>query len=207
MGRWQPDARGRLGQAAMELYSERGYEQATVAEIADRAGLTARTFFRYFADKREVIFAGSDSLGEQLIAALDEALDAVGPNAASSGAPDRAPAPGTPFAAVVAALGRVAALIGDDREHAQRRQAVIVANAELKERELTKLASWSHALADALGRRGVGEPAASLAAETGVAAFRVAFDRWLDGPAGPTLPATLHETVEQLRTITSASAS
>ena len=171
----------------MELYGERGYEQVTVADIADRAGLTARTFFRYFADKREVLFAGSDALGEQLIVALDAA-----------------PATETSFAAVVAALSAVADVIGGDREYSLRRQAVIVANAELKERELAKLASWSQALAGGLGRRGVAEPAASLAAETGVAVFRVAFERWLGGPAGRTLVDTLHETVDELRAITYA---
>jgi AcrR family transcriptional regulator len=171
----------------MELYAERGYEQATVAEIADRAGLTARTFFRYFADKREVIFAGSDALGEQLIVALDTAA-----------------ATDAPFAAVIAALSVVSDLIGDDREHSRRRQAVIAANAELRERELAKLASWSLALGDGLRRRGVGEPAASLAAETGVAVFRVAFDRWLAGPTGATLAGVLRESADQLRTVTKA---
>jgi AcrR family transcriptional regulator len=187
MGRWQPDARGRLGQAAMELYGERGYEQTTVAEIADRAGLTARTFFRYFTDKREVLFAGSDALGERLLVALDAA-----------------PATDAPFTAVMAALSVVSGLIGDDREHSCRRQAVITANAELKERELAKLATWSAELAGGLRRRGVSEPAASLAAETGVAVFRVAFDRWLAGPDGPTLVATLDDSVEQLRSVTTA---
>src|SRR3954447_15095550 len=91
VARWQPDARGRLGQAAMELYAERGYEQTTVAEIAERAGLTARTFFRYFADKREVLFAGSDLLAERLVAALETA-----------------PASASPLAAVGAALDMVA---------------------------------------------------------------------------------------------------
>ena len=62
MGRWEPDARGRLVKAAMELYGERGFEQTTVAEIAERAGLTERTFFRHFADKREVLFAGAGAL-------------------------------------------------------------------------------------------------------------------------------------------------
>ena len=107
----------------MELYAERGYEQTTVAEIAQRAGLTARTFFRYFADKREVLFAGSEALGEQLDAALAAA-----------------PASATPLAAVAAALGVVAETIGEDRDFSRRRQAVISANAELQERELIKLA-------------------------------------------------------------------
>ncbi|MEO8889863.1 MAG: TetR family transcriptional regulator [Jatrophihabitantaceae bacterium] len=185
MGRWQPDARGRLAQAAMELYAERGYEQATVAEIADRAGLTARTFFRYFADKREVLFAGSDALGEQMMLALTAAA-----------------ATDPPLAAVAAALDVVAELIGADRAYSRRRQAVIVANADLQERELTKLASWSRALADGLRRRGVEEPTASLAAETGVAVFRVAFERWLAGPARRTLVDTLHDSLDQLRTLT-----
>jgi hypothetical protein len=58
MTRWEPNARGRLEQAALALYGERGFENTTVAEIAARAGLTERTFFRHFADKREVLFAG-----------------------------------------------------------------------------------------------------------------------------------------------------
>ena len=172
----------------MELYTERGYEQTTVAEIADRAGLTARTFFRYFTDKREVIFAGSDALGERLLLALDDA-----------------PATDAPFAAVITALSVVSDLIGGDLEHSRRRQTVIDANAELKERELAKLASWSHLLAGGLRRRGVGEPAASLAAETGVAVFRVAFDQWLAGSGETTLVATLHESVDQLRSVTNTS--
>ena len=90
MGRWEPDAIGRLRQAAMELYVERGFEQTTVAEIAERAGLTARTFFRYFADKREVLFAGSLSLQEQLVAALDGVPNSASPMEAVAAALDAA---------------------------------------------------------------------------------------------------------------------
>jgi AcrR family transcriptional regulator len=186
MGRWQPDARGRLGQAAMELYAERGYEQTTVAEIAERAGLTARTFFRYFADKREVVFAGSDAIGDRLVAALDGA-----------------PASATPLGAVAAALGVVAELVGDDHDHSRRRQAIIDANAELQERELIKLASWSTVLAGGLRGRGVDEPAASLAAQTGVAAFRVAFERWVSGRGEQSLADTVRDSFDQLGTILS----
>ena len=125
----------------MELYAERGYEQTTVAEIAERAGLTARTFFRYFADKREVLFSGSELLAERLVAALDAA-----------------PASATPLGAVAAALDVVAELIGDDRDHSRRRQSVIAANAELQERELIKIATWSHALAGGLRGRGSTSP-------------------------------------------------
>src|SRR5664280_457659 len=121
MGRWEPNASGRLREAAMELYIERGFEQTTVAEIAARAGLTARTFFRYFADKREVLFGGSASLQELLVAALE-------------GAPDAA----SPMEAVAAALDEAAAVLGQGREYSRKRQSVIAANAELRERELIK---------------------------------------------------------------------
>src|SRR6478735_2281906 len=145
MGRWQPDARGRLVQAALELYSERGYEQTTVVEIAKRAGLTERTFFRHFADKREVLFWGSNSLQELLVSTLDGT-----------------PASVAPINAVAAALEAASAEIQQGREFSKQRQAVIDANAELQERELIKLATLSAALADSLRRRGVAEPAASL---------------------------------------------
>src|ERR1700709_1243595 len=112
MGRWEADASGRLREAAMELYLERGFEQTTVAEIADRAGLTARTFFRYFADKREVLFGGAVSLQDHLVAALD-------------GAPESA----SPMGAVAAALDVAATMLGRHREYSHQRQLVIDANA------------------------------------------------------------------------------
>lgn len=166
----------------MELYAERGFEQATVAEIAERAGVTARTFFRYYTDKREVLFAGSDALGERLLAALD---------AVPSGEP--------PLAAIATALETVTSDIGGDRTHSRRRQAIIVANAELQERELTKMASWSRLLADGLRRRGVEDVAAGLAAETGVAVFRVTFERWIAASSDVTLTDTLRASFDVLR--------
>ena len=184
MGRWQPGARGRLGQAALELYVERGYDQTTVAEIAERAGVTSRTFFRHFVDKREVLFAGTDAVGVRLV----EALDAV-------------PASAPPMEAVALALDGVATLIGDDHEHSQRRHQIIVANTELHERELAKLAAWSRALADGLRRRGADEPAASLAAEVGVAVFRVAFDLWADGRGDRPFTDVLRESFALLPTV------
>ena len=138
MGRWEPDARGRLEQAALALYGERGFDQTTVAEIARRAGLTERTFFRYFADKREVLFWGAGTLQEFLV-------DAV------ASAPDSA----APIDAVAAALEAAGGLLAERREGARQRQAVIAANAELQERELIKLASLASALAGALRQRSV----------------------------------------------------
>src|SRR5450755_2882522 len=114
MGRWEPGASGRLREAAMEFYIERGFEQTTVAEIAQRAGLTARTFFRYFSDKREVLFAGSAALQEGLVVALENA-----PESASA------------MQAVSAALDAAAATLGEHRDFSRQRQSVIAANAEL----------------------------------------------------------------------------
>ncbi|WP_239081971.1 TetR/AcrR family transcriptional regulator [Streptomyces sp. SID9727] len=163
MGRWEPNARGRLEQAAMELYGERGYEQTTVTEIAKRAGLTERTFFRHYADKREVLFAGSALLRERLVSGL-------------AGAPPSA----SPMEAVAEALQAAAVVFDERHERARQRQRIITANAELQERELVKLASLASAMGEALRARDVSEPAASLAAEAGIAVFKVAFERWID---------------------------
>ncbi|MEV1172486.1 TetR family transcriptional regulator [Nonomuraea sp. NPDC049784] len=185
MGRWEPNARGRLAQAAMELYVERGFEQTTVAEIARRAGLTERTFFRHFADKREVLFGGSRTLQEHLVEAVAEAPDSA-----------------APIDAVAGALEAAGAVLQERREYSQQRQAVIAANAELRERELIKLASLAAALADALRRRGVKEPAASLAAEAGIAVFKIAFERWIGEAAQADLPRLIRESFVELKAVT-----
>jgi AcrR family transcriptional regulator len=185
MGRWEPNARGRLEQAALELYVERGFEQTTVAEIAERAGLTERTFFRYFADKREVLFAGSGTLRDLMVGAL-----AAAPESAA------------PIEAVAAALQTAGALLQERREYSRQRQAVIAANAALQERELIKLASLASALAEALRQRGVGEPAASLTAEAGIAVFKIAFERWHSGAGQPELPQLISEALGELRAVT-----
>lgn len=161
--RWEPDARGRLQRAALDLFVERGFEQTTVTEIAQRAGVTERTFFRYFSDKREVLFSGQDL--------RDTLVDAV------AGAPhDAAPAD-----VMVAALDAAATHFPAARQaHARHRQAVIDANSSLQERELLKLAGLASALADALRARGTESHVASLTGEAAVAVFKVAFARWLD---------------------------
>ncbi|MGX1669017.1 TetR family transcriptional regulator [Streptomyces sp. NPDC055400] len=183
MGRWEPNARGRLANAALELYSERGFEQTTVAEIAKRAGLTERTFFRHYADKREVLFAGSSELEEALVKAV-------------AGVPESA----APIEAVAVGLDTVAEFFADRRDFARRRQAVITATAELQERELIKLASMSAALADTLRRRGVAEPAASLTAEAGVAVFKVGFERWIGAAEEREMSRFMRESLDELRT-------
>ncbi len=184
MGRWAPGAETRLRLAAIELFAERGYEDATVAEIAERAGLTARTFFRYFADKREVLFDGSDTVTERFAAA------------ARSTPPD---AP--PIRVVAAALDEFAALVGQDRGWARRRRAVIDATPELLERELVKLATMSAALAGVLRERGVSDLEAALAAEAGVAVLRTAFEHWTGDEVSASLPDLMRESLTRLQEI------
>jgi AcrR family transcriptional regulator len=184
MPRWEPDSRGRLEQAALALYGERGFENTTVAEIAERAGVTERTFFRYFADKREVLFGGAATLQEIMVSG-------------AIGAPDSA----SPIDAVAAALASVGALLQERHGAARLRQAVIVANTELQERELIKLASLAGALAGALRQRGVAAPAATLTAEAGIAVFRVAFERWVDPSNRQDLPHHMRESLDELKAV------
>ena len=185
MSRWEPNARGRLEQAALDLYVERGFEQTTVAEIAERAGLTERTFFRHFADKREVLFAGAGTLQEFLVSAVADAPESA-----------------APIEAVAAGLEAAGALLQERREYSRQRQAVITANTGLQERELIKLASLATALAVALRKRGVTDPAASLTAEAGIAVFKIAFERWVNAAGQPDLPQLIRESLDDLRAVT-----
>ncbi|HEX4016856.1 MAG TPA: TetR family transcriptional regulator [Frankiaceae bacterium] len=188
MVRWEPNARGRLEQAALELYIERGYEQTTVAEIAKRAGLTERTFFRYFADKREVLFGGSAELQKVLTQKVTEAPETM-----------------TPLDAVADGLAALAPLFEIRGEYPGQRQTVIAANVDLQERELIKLASLAAATAQALRERGVAEPAASLTAEAGIAVFKVAFARWVDRGNKREFGALIQESMDELKAVTNAS--
>jgi AcrR family transcriptional regulator len=173
--------------AAFELYGERGFDQTTVAEIAERAGLTERTFFRHFADKREVLFAGSDALSDLLVSTVAEAADRL-----------------TPIEAAAAGVEAAGAFLQEGREFSKQRQAIIVASSELQERELIKLASLASALADALRARGVEDPAASLAAEAGITVFKVAFARWVGEDDQPDLPRLIRESLDELRVVTAS---
>ena len=187
MSRWEPNACGRLQQAALELYRERGFDQTTVAEIAARAGLTERTFFRHFADKREVLFWGQSALRELFVRAVAEAPDTA-----------------APIDAVAAALDAVCGLFEGRHQQARRRQAVIAANAGLQERELIKLATLASTTTDALRRRGVPEPAASLTAQAGIAVFKVAFERWIDDAEDRDLSQLMRESLDELKAVTAA---
>ncbi len=188
MGRWPAGATERLEHAAMELYQERGFESTTVAEIAERAGLTERTFFRHYADKREVLFAGSAHLQDLLVRLVIEAAPSL-----------------PPIEVITAALVGAAAAFEERRAVVRQRQVIITANPELQERELIKLATLAAALAGALRQRGVPEPAATLAAEAGIAIFRVAFDLWSGGSDERSLSEIIRESAAELRAVMSAS--
>ncbi|NVI91039.1 TetR/AcrR family transcriptional regulator [Actinomadura sp. BRA 177] len=185
MGRWEPNARGRLEKAALDLYGERGFEKTTVAEIAARAGVTERTYFRHFADKREVLFGGTSELQDMLTNTVADA-----------------PAAALPLEATAGALEAIGGVFLGNRDRARRRQAVIQANPELRERELIKMATFATALAETLRNRGVPDPAATLTAEAGIAIFKVAFTRWLESPAGKELPDYIHESLNELKAVT-----
>jgi AcrR family transcriptional regulator len=184
MSRWKPNARGRLEQAALDLYQERGFEQTMVTEIAERAGLTERTFFRYFADKREVLFGGQDRLRDIYVSTIEAA-----------------PASATPLDAVAVALEAATPVFRDRHELVRQRQAVIAANPGLQERELLKGALLTSAIADALRRRGVSDLAAILTAEVGAITFKIAFERWISEPDEQDLSRLIRASLDQLKGI------
>ncbi|MDA0172406.1 TetR family transcriptional regulator [Solirubrobacter taibaiensis] len=157
IARWEPNANQRLQAAALDLFEERGYDQATAAEIAARAGLTERTFFRHFADKREVLFANEATMQEALVTGVQEA--------------------DTGF--VQAGLEAVADVLEPRRAELRRRAQLIASHPALRERELIKQAATVTALAEALRARGVEAGEAELSAEVAIVMLRVAFDRWL----------------------------
>jgi AcrR family transcriptional regulator len=186
MARWEPDARGRLEKAAMELFQERGYVQTTVEDIAARAGLTERTFFRYFADKREVLFSGSKEFEKGIVDGIESASREGGP-----------------FEAVVAAFEAAGAKLQDRRDirFVRARYALVTNHAEVQERELIKLASLALAVANALRVRGVLEPAASLAAEVGIAVFKIGFERWVNERKPRNLATHIRAAVDALKAV------
>lgn len=170
MARWEPGARERLQAAALELFATRGFEQTTAAEIAESVGLTERTFFRHFSDKREVLFYGQ----EQFLQAFTDGVEAAPPDA-------------SPFEVIASTLRAAASFLTEERRpYSRMRQSVIDHNPALRERELHKMAGLATTIAGALRARGIGEPAATLAAQSGVTVFGIAFAQWIrDGEERP----------------------
>jgi AcrR family transcriptional regulator len=182
MPRWEAGAEARLVRAAYELYLERGFEDVTVAEIAARAGLTKRTFFRYFADKREVLFSGAGAFQESVVAGVISAPEGV-----------------APIDAVVAALAVGGQGLTELGEAARHRQRLIDTSTDLREREMIKMAGLTAAISDALQQRRVPEAVSGLTAQAGVAVFQTAFERWAAGDETLGFPSLIHEALDELR--------
>ena len=181
MPRWDPCAEDRLREAALELFLEHGYENVTVAQITERAGLTRRSFSRYFADKRDVLFAGSERLPAVLAHAVRQADRTL-----------------SSFDVLLTALMEVAGELADQAPLAAQRRAVVRASPELQERGRTKFAAVTDAVAEALRDRGAAESEATLLAQVGVAIFRTAFERWTDRPDELGLPARIRDAAAEL---------
>jgi AcrR family transcriptional regulator len=183
MARWEPNASERLALAALELFAERGYENTTVIDIAQRAGLTKSTFFRHFQDKREVLF-GDGSM-----------------NGLLAGAIAAAPATATPLEAVARAMDAAgeSAFTSARREVVARRQAVIAANPELQEREALKGLGLTVSMTDALKRRGVPDLTSCVAAQLGALAMKLAYDCWIDTANGGEFSEIARRTLKELQ--------
>ena len=182
MGRWEPDGRARLRDAALELFLERGFDDTTVSGIAERAGLTERTFYRHFADKREVLFQGQD----KLIAVLTERIAA---------------APDAPWIAIADdALRALGAFFSEDRRpYSRRRQSAIDADDGLREREQLKMSALAAVASTAFADRGLPTPTARLAGETTIALLKVAFAAWVDPAVTRSFEDLVGDAVEGIR--------
>jgi AcrR family transcriptional regulator len=184
MGRWEPNPRGRLARAAVELFADQGFDQTTGAEIAARAGMHERSFFRLFPDKREVFFHAVDAAQREAVVAIANA-----------------PEDAAPIDAVAAALEQRCEIIQQHPAVALTRHRLMTANDELRERDLSKHAELAAGMAEALRERGTPEPAATLAADTAVAVFRIAFDRWIVDPEHQDLPTLFRDGLGELASI------
>ena len=186
MGRWEPEARERLVRAALDLFSEQGYENTTCAQIAERAGLTKSTYFRHFRDKREVLFGGQDELLELIIGGITGAPESAGP-----------------LGAVEAALVAISVTFTDERRaNGPRRLAVIASHDELRERDALKMAGFGRTMKDELRRRGVSDLDADVAAELGILALRRGYDVWLE--AGGDFAEVARRALEEVRVAAAA---
>jgi AcrR family transcriptional regulator len=183
MPRSGEQVRARLQQAAVDLFLERGFDAVTTAQIAERAGVTERTYFRHFADKREVLFDGEALLIEALTASITAA-----------------PAGEAPMATLLGAFRSIVALLERNRPVAEPRAVVITATPALRERALAKDAHLVEVLVEALRARGVDDEVAALAVEVGWATLRHAMRRWMAGPPGGLAPA-LERAFDQLRAV------
>ena len=184
MSRWPSGAQSRLERAALELFVEQGFAETTVPQITARAGLTTRTFFRHFADKREVLFAYQAELPTVVARVLADT-----------------PASLSPMDAIMQGLQTVAAEIESQRTYLRTRHGIVETDDGLRERELRKQSVLSDAIRRELLKRGVDELTATLAAEIAVSVFGVAVTRWLDNDEQRSLSQVVNETFTALLTL------
>ncbi|MGW3109288.1 TetR/AcrR family transcriptional regulator [Streptomyces sp. NPDC001100] len=190
MARWQPGAAQRLVVAAVDLFTEQGYDATTVAQIAERAGVTKSTFFRHFSDKRELLVAGQETLSRLLADGIAEA-----------------PASASPLQAVAAGLVRASSAMGPaNRELGPRIKAAVAASTELQERDTLKSVGLAAAMTAALIARGVPDPTAHLAGELGVLAFKRGYAQWSESDRDDTEGLAPHAlaALEDLRAATAS---
>ncbi|WP_446742079.1 TetR/AcrR family transcriptional regulator [Silvibacterium acidisoli] len=157
------EVRKRLQWAALELFRERGYEQTTAAEIAAKAGVTERTFFRHFPDKREVLFDGEAAFSEALMIAIHNAPEELGP-----------------WDTLHFAFNRVKHVFVENRPFTEPRRHVIASDPALQERAAAKTRSLIAAVASALCKRGLTAPQANLAAQMGMATLSHGVAAWFN---------------------------
>jgi AcrR family transcriptional regulator len=184
MSRWSPDARGRLEQAAYELFLAHGYESTTVADIAMRAGLTERTFFRHYRDKREVLFSGTTAMQSTILQTIKTSTSDL-----------------STLTLVQIAVEAMCRIMHGRQNPARERQAIIGTHTDLLERGLIKRAQLTETLTSALRDRSVPESEALLAAETGMAAFHIGYTRWLETSVETELIDLVREVFDQLKII------
>lgn len=188
MARWEPGAAERLQKAALELFATQGFEETTAAQIAQRAGLTQRTFFRHFGDKRDVLFHGQDVFVKAFL-----------------GGVDAAPPDTPPMGLIASALASGSSLFTNERRpFSLMRQAVIDNNPALQERERHKLAGLAVEVANAIRARGITDPAATLASESGVTVFSVAFTAWIRESGQRSLTAIAAGVLKELLALTAS---
>ena len=185
MARWDPDASGRLERAAIELFAQHGFAETTVPQIAARAGVTTRTFFRYFADKREVLFAGEDGL----VTLFAELIGAAPPDLSA-------------MATLEHALKAAAEKAFEPRREWMRRWREIVSGEPaLQERGLRKQQLVVAATAEALGGRGVDGPTAELATGMAFVAFQAAVAQWVTATTARPLTSCIGDSFSRMRQV------
>lgn len=173
----------------MELFEEQGFEDTTAVQIAKRARVTTRTFFRYFSDKQEVLFADEDVFRGVLVRQMHEATDVA-----------------EPLHTVTRTLAEYDWEGLGSRESLRRREAMIASTPYLQERELIKQHQMAEEFSTALQRHGVEPELAELAAHVGVQVFRIAYRLWLEGGDAADLTAAITKVTSRLATIVPADA-